>query len=37
MSWMLARESLHQFVDEWWALYAEPRLAPGTLRFYAVS
>jgi integrase len=28
-------EPLHQFVDEWWALYAEPRLAPSTLRFYA--
>ena len=33
MIWMLAKV-LHQFVDEWWALYMV-RLAPSTLHFYA--
>jgi integrase len=28
-------ETLRQFVDEWWGLYAGLRLAPSTLRFYA--
>ena len=28
-------EPLREFVEEWWALYAEPRLAASTLRSYA--